>query len=151
MHIDLRLLLLHGATSALRQTYTLEQPYNDPDPAILTLSQSLSSYSSHLEAHLLPPQLQFITSNLDVLANAAFIELVALVPAMDEYGLGRMGLNVVVLQQALKALQGESSLERARVFWQLMKEGEVGLQDRVEGAGFGEQEFRGLEGLMRRR
>lgn len=123
LHIDLRLHLLSGLTSALRTTYALEQPYNDPDPAVLTLSSSLSTYTTTMTSHLLPAQILYLVSHLDRLANSALIELVTLVPAMDKYGQQRMGLNVAVLQQSLKDVYTEGSLERARKFYELADEG----------------------------
>ena len=53
------------------------------------------------------------------LANAALVKLVALVPAMDQHGLARMQLNVLVLQQSLKAVQPAATLERAARFYEL--------------------------------
>jgi exocyst complex component 4 len=119
LHIDLRLHLLHGASLAMRHSYALGQPYNDPDPAILSLATSLSSYDAKLSLHLLPAQYEFLTAHLDSLANAALIKLVRLVPALDGYGTARLGLNVLVLQQALKAVQPSASLENARRFYEL--------------------------------
>lgn len=120
LHIDLRLHLLHGIYTALDTTYALGQPYNDPDPAILHLSASLGTYDSAISANLLPPQYNFLTANLHVLANNALVSLVGCVQALDEYGLDRMGLNILVLQQTLKAsMQQDASLKYAARFYEM--------------------------------
>ncbi|KAI5365415.1 putative Sec8 exocyst complex component specific domain, exocyst complex component Sec8/EXOC4 [Septoria linicola] len=120
LHVDLRLHLLHGIYAALDTTYALGQPYNDPDPAILNLSTSLGTYDSAISANLLPPQYDFLTANLHVLANNALVSLVGCVQALDEHGIDRMGLNVLVLQQTLKtAMQQDASLEYAARFYEM--------------------------------
>jgi exocyst complex component 4 len=119
LHIDLRLHLLRDTSVAMRSSYALKQPYNDPDPAILSLATSISSYDAQLIIHLLPAQYEFLTAHLDALANAALVKFVALVPAMDQHGLARMQLNVLVLQQSLKAVQPAATLERAARFYEL--------------------------------
>lgn len=119
LHIDLRLHLLHGASTAMRHTYVLNQPYSDPDPAVLALATSIQSYDAQLSVHLLSQQYEFLTAHLDDLANAALIKFVSLLPAMDQHGNARMQLNVLVLQQALKAVQPSASLERAARFYEL--------------------------------
>ncbi|KAK5166248.1 exocyst subunit [Saxophila tyrrhenica] len=123
LHIDLRLHLLSGVSAALNTTYALGQPYNDPDPAILTLSEDLGSYDAQLSAHLLPPQHAFLASNLHVTANTALVGLVSTVPALDTHGSGRMGLNILVLQQSLKLLQPFADLGKAAQFYELGAKG----------------------------
>lgn len=102
LHLDLRLLVLHGIYTALDTTYALSQPYNDPDPAVLQLASSLAGYDAVLQACLLPQQRSFLTAQVHQLANRALTALVGCVAAMDEFGCARMQLNVLVLQQSLK-------------------------------------------------
>lgn len=147
LHIDLRLHLLHGTSTAMRNTYALNQPYNDPDPAVLALATSIASYDAQLGIHLLPAQYDFLTAHLDDLANAALIKLVALIPAMDSHGNARMQLNVLVLQQALKAVQPSATLERAARFYEL---GTMGREAVEKGGaeGFDEDSLKVLAGLV---
>ncbi len=123
LHIDIRLQLLSGVSAALSTTYELGQPYNDPDPAILTLSESLGTYDAQLSTHLLPAQHTFLTSNLHVQANAALVSLVSSIPALDSHGSARMALNILVLQQSLKLLQPEADLGKAAQFYELGSKG----------------------------
>lgn len=146
LHIDLRLHLLRGTALALRSSYTLNQPYNDPDPAILALATALSSYDAQLNLHLLPAQYAFLTTHLDALATAALVKFVALVPSMDSHGLARMQLNVLVLQQTLKAVQPDATLERAKRFYEM---GALGQEVIAKGGseGYGEESL-GLLGRL---
>jgi exocyst complex component 4 len=119
LHVDLRLHTLHGIYRALNTTYALNQPYNDPDPAILDLSSDLNSYSTQLSLHLLTPQTTFLTTNIHVLANTSLISLVSSIPSIDTYGFSRMALNILVLQQTLKPLYPPSDLGKAALFYEL--------------------------------
>lgn len=120
LHIDLRLHLLHGVYTAMDTTYALGQPCNDPDPAILSLAGSLSTYDTAISSTLLNPQYVFLTSKLDVLANNAMVSLVGCIQALDNHGLDRMGLNILVMQQSLKtSMQQDASLEFAARFYTL--------------------------------
>lgn len=123
LHVDIRLHILHYVGAALRVTYALEQPYNDPDPAVLKLAGDLSSYDTQLNTFILPSQYTFLTSNLHMLASGALVTLSSLVPAMDGYGLARMLLNVTVLQQSLKNVQPDGDLVTAQNFYKLGTEG----------------------------
>ncbi|KAK3716807.1 exocyst subunit [Vermiconidia calcicola] len=123
LHIDLRLHFLAGVYKAMDTTYLLAQPYNDPDPAILNLSNSLRTYDAQLSSHLLETQYQFLTKNLHILVNNALTGLVSSVPAMDTHGNARMQLNVLVLQQSLKSLQPSAEVNKAARFYELGAQG----------------------------
>lgn len=130
LHIDLRLHLMHGIYAAMDTTYKLSQPYNDPDPAILAVFTALSTYDAQISAYLLPPQYAFLTANLHILVNNALTSLVSAIPAMNAYGNARMQLNVLVLQQSLKNVQSDASLEKAARFYGLAERGaEAVLQE----------------------
>ncbi|EMC97031.1 hypothetical protein BAUCODRAFT_138412 [Baudoinia panamericana UAMH 10762] len=109
LHIDLRLHLLHGIAASMSSTYSLGQPYNDPDPAILDLSGSLSTYDTAISSALLPAQYGFLTAHVHALVNHTLIALVTFIPSLDDFGLDRLRLNVSVLQQSLKSLSPPST------------------------------------------
>lgn len=122
LHIDMRLHLLHGILTALSTSYALSQPYNDPDPAILTLSPSLSSYDQTLSTNLLDHHHAFLTTNLHIPATNALISFVSFIPDLDIHGEARMSLNILVLQQTLKTLStppSAASLTKAARFYEL--------------------------------
>lgn len=144
LHIDLRLHLMHGIYTAMDTTYALGQPYNDPDPAILGLSTALGTYDAAIAANLLPPQYNFLTARLDVLANKALVSLVGCIRGLDKFGIERMALNVVVLQQTLKtAMQQDASLENATKFYDLARSAKVLLKEGRK-AGFAKEDLKAL-------
>lgn len=136
LHLDIRLHLLRGIYVAMDQSYLLGSPTqaNDPDPAILSLTDSLTTvYVASLLPTLPSLSYDFLMAHLSILASNAFTALVGCVrgPHMDGAGLGRMGMNILVLQQSLKGggLEAEANLGRAARFWSL---GAAGLRELVE-------------------
>ncbi|KAJ8608007.1 hypothetical protein MRB53_039913 [Persea americana] len=148
IHLDIRLHILHFVGSALRTTYALEQPYNDPDPAILKLATDLSIYDTQLTSYVLPHQYAFLTSNLHIVASAALISFSSSIPAMDKFGLARMILNVAVLQQSLKVVQPDATLTQAEKFYRLGNEDCVGIIASGKKAGFKTDDLKSLMRLV---
>jgi exocyst complex component 4 len=62
---------------------------------------------------------------------------VSFVSAMDSHGLARMQLNVLVLQQTLKAVQSDASLEWAKRFYEM---GALGKEVVAKGGSEGYEE-----------
>ncbi|GAB7362187.1 hypothetical protein MBLNU230_g2213t1 [Neophaeotheca triangularis] len=144
LHIDLRLQLIHGIHGAMSSSYNLGQPYDDPDPAILTLSSSLSTYCTALTTNFLAKQQHFISLNLHVLANAALTSLTPLIAGMDYHGNNRMQLNLLVLQQCVKQFEPAADLGRAARFYELGQQGPEAVVKANNGSEFGREELRGL-------
>ena len=145
LHIDLRLHLLHGIYNAMDTTYALNQPYNDPDPAILNLSVALGTYDAAVSANLPSSHYGFLTSNLHILANQAMTSLVGSIQALDGFGCGRMQLNILVLQQSLKmAMQQNASLEPAAKFYQLAEEGPQAVVSEGPKSGYAKEDLKAL-------
>ncbi|QIW98442.1 hypothetical protein AMS68_003960 [Peltaster fructicola] len=148
LHLDIRLHMLQSIESALRTTYALEQPYNDPDPAILKLSSDLTAYDAQLTTYVLPNQYTFLTSNLHVLASQSLITLSSSVPAMDEFGLARMLLNVTVLQQSLKNIEPGGQLSAAERFYRLGLQGCDNIVAQGKKEGFKAEDLKSLVRLV---
>ncbi|KAK5135912.1 hypothetical protein LTR08_004370 [Meristemomyces frigidus] len=151
LHLDIRLHLLQGIYAAMDTTYQLGQPYNDPDPAVLKLSESLSTYDGVIAVQLLTPQYEFLTANLAILVNNALISFVRAIPAMDDFGNRRMLLNVLVLQQALQGLSkpsGKSGAantgQSARRFYELAELGPAEVVGKGVGEGFAREDLKAL-------
>ncbi|KAK5694467.1 exocyst subunit [Elasticomyces elasticus] len=146
LHVDLRLHLLHGVAQALGHSYELGQAYNDPDPSILELSTALGAYDGVIEGDLLGAQYKFLTRGLGVLGNNALTSapMLGSVGAMDEYGLARMQLNVLVLQQAIKNLDAEGSLSRSVEFLALGEGGSEGIVTKGKSGGFDREDLKVL-------
>ncbi|KAK5741163.1 exocyst subunit [Elasticomyces elasticus] len=146
LHVDLRLHLLHGVAQALGHSYELGQAYNDPDPSILELSTALGTYDGVIEGDLLGAQYKFLTRGLGVLGNNALTSapMLGSVGSMDEYGLARMQLNVLVLQQAIKNLDAEGSLSRSVEFLALGEGGCEGIVTKGKSGGFDREDLKVL-------
>ncbi|KAK5121876.1 hypothetical protein LTR85_004447 [Meristemomyces frigidus] len=144
LHIDIRLHLLHGIYAAMDTTYKLSQPYNDPDPAVLALSTSLSTYTATVSTHLLPQQYTFLVQNIHVLVNNALCSLVHCIQQMDDYGNARMQLNVLVLQQCIKNFEPRASLERAARFYELAEQGPEAVVHMGTGEGYAVEDLKVL-------
>jgi exocyst complex component 4 len=117
LHLELRLQILHGVAKAMNTTYLLGQPYNDPDPAILSLSTQLLSLDETLSLHLPPAQHSLLVLHISHPSSVALTTFTPSIPAMDLHGIGRMHLNIFVLQNVLKDIEKEASLQQAADFW----------------------------------
>ena len=144
LQIDLRLHLLNGVYKALDTTYALGQPYNEPDPAILSLSTSLSTYATQLNTHLLPRQNAYLTSGLHITVNRALTSLVSSIPAMDAHGNARMALNILVLQQSLKNIQSDADLNDAARFYELGGQGPMAILEKGVKEGYAPADLKAL-------
>ncbi|KAI5254584.1 hypothetical protein E4T42_02242 [Aureobasidium subglaciale] len=135
LHLELRLQILSGVSRALNTTYLLGQPYNDPDPAILALSRQLLNIDEDLSTNLPSSQHKLLLLHLAHPASVALTSFTASIPAMDTSGIGRMHLNILVLQQVLKDIEPSSSLQQAADFWSWMEDSP---REIVQGVGIGE-------------
>lgn len=124
----------------LATPYLLSHPATDPDPAILALNADLLSFDDTLTMHLQPREHAFITSGLAALVDALLVRNAATVQAMNQHGCGRMQLNILVLQQNLKAVETGSGdgagtdvmLGRSANFFALFMEGAVYIVEKAQ-------------------
>ena len=123
-------------TRALGNPYLLPQPAQDPDPTILTLNADLLSFDDTLTTHLPDREHRFITANLALLVDTMLVRNAAMVGTMNLNGCGRMQLNVLVLQQNLKAVEGEGrvALSRSARFFDLFMKGADGVVQKARDA-----------------
>lgn len=119
LHLELRLEVLSGIFSALSSNYYLNQPYNEPDSAILALNKTMLAVDVELSSRLPPSNYTACTSHLAEAVDAALIAFASQVPAMNRHGAKRMSLNILVLQQGLKEMQTSADLGRAAEYWAL--------------------------------
>lgn len=124
----------------LAMPYLLPQPATDPDPTILTLNADLLSFDDTLTSHLQPREHTFITSGLAALVDTVLARNAGTIQAMNRHGCGRMQLNILVLQQNLKAVEttpGDGSgediaLGRSARFFALFMEGPTSIVNRAK-------------------
>lgn len=148
IHIDIRLGVIHMLTKTLHAPYLLAQQAHDPDPSIHTLNADLLSFTNNISTHLDTSAQDFITNGLALLMDTLLVSNVFQIKSgMNDYGCGRMHLNILVLSQNLKSTQTGSdddslNLDRSRRFFDLFMEGADGIVERARDRG-GE----GLEGF----
>ena len=121
-------------TRTLSSPYLLPHPATDPDPSILTLNADLLSLDTTLTTHLPGAEHTFIMTGLTKLVDTFLVRNAGKVAAMNVNGCGRMQLNILVLQQNLKAVEtrGNVALSRSAVFFDLFLEGAEGVVERAK-------------------
>jgi exocyst complex component 4 len=145
LHLELRLQILSGVSRAMNTTYLLGQPYNDPDPAILALSRQLLNLDEDLALHLPSTQHKLLVLHLAHPASIALTSFASNITAMDApAGIGRMHLNILVLQQVLKDVESGSSLQSAADFWSWFNDSPREIIKGVESGELSKEEGRQL-------
>lgn len=121
-------------TRTLSIPYLLPHLAIDPDPSILTLNTDLLNLDSTLTTYLPTAEHTFITTGLTKLVDTFLVRNAGKVAAMNVHGCGRMQLNILVLQQNLKAVEtrGEVALTRSAAFFDLFFEGPEGVLQRAK-------------------
>jgi exocyst complex component 4 len=126
LHMEARCQIIYALSIALSPAsapYLLEQVVNDPDPRILSLNADLVSYDETVVRFLREKEITFIRSGLGLLIDSFLVTNAGMVKAMNTNGCGRMQLNILVLQQNLKNIEADVSLDRAAKFFDLFIEG----------------------------
>lgn len=124
--MEVRCQIVHSLSIALSPEsapYLLEQVVNDPDPRILSLNADLVSYDETVVRYLREKEISFIRTGLGLLIDNFLVTNAGMVKAMNPNGCGRMQLNILVLQQNLKNIEADVSLNRAAKFFDLFIEG----------------------------
>jgi len=124
--MEVRCQIVHSLAIALSPDtapYLLEQVVNDPDPRILSLNADLVSYDETVVRFLREKEISFIRTGLGLLIDSFLVTNARMVTAMNAHGCGRMQLNILVLQQNLKNIEADVSLDRAAKFFDLFTEG----------------------------
>jgi exocyst complex component 4 len=129
---------LFVALSPESAPYLLEQVVNDPDPRILALNADLVSYDETVAHFLRDKEIAFVRTGLGILIDTLLVTNAGHVGAMNANGCGRMQLNILVLQQNLKNIEQDVSLQRAAGYYDLFSEGPEAVvkkaKDSKEGA-----------------
>lgn len=137
LQLDVRAGIIHMLTRTLSSPYLLPHPATDPDPSVLTLNTDLLSLDNTLTTHLPDAEHTFIMTGLTKLVDKLLVRNAEKIVAMNMNGCGRMQLNILVLQQNLKAVEtkGEVALGRSAAFFDLFLEGAEGVVARAKLAG----------------
>lgn len=123
LQVDIRCGIAHMMAQMLKTPYSLSYPTNNPDPNALSLNSDLVSFDDTVSTCLPPKEHGFITAGLAALVDALLVSNASQIQSMNASGCGRMQLNILVLQQNLKAIEGEVALSRSAHFFELFTEG----------------------------
>ncbi|KAL8907377.1 MAG: hypothetical protein Q9207_001427 [Kuettlingeria erythrocarpa] len=135
LQVDIRCGIAHMLAQMLKAPYTLSYPTQNPDANVLSLNADLISFDDNVSTYLHPKEHRFIVSGLAALVDALLVSNASQIRSMNANGCGRMQLNILVLQQTLKAIEGDVSLSRSAHFFELFAEGAEAVVAKAKGAG----------------
>ncbi|CAO1603957.1 exocyst subunit [Xanthoria calcicola] len=149
LQIDIRCGIAHMLGQLYNAPYSLPYPTNNPDPSVLALNSDLLSFDDALSSYLHDKDHRFITTGLASLVDTLLVTHAGNIGCMDANGCGRMQLNILVLQQNLKAIEGELQLSRSAHYFELFAEGADAVVARAqetsaEDSDFSVEEFKAL-------
>jgi exocyst complex component 4 len=90
-------------------TYILPAPSSQASPLILKLSNDLMSFDENLTSSLGTEERRFILKGLSKLVDKFWVKSCEGLGAMNGHGAERMGMDVVVVQQNLRAILANAS------------------------------------------
>lgn len=123
LQVDIRCGIAHMIGQMLNAPYSLPYATNNPDPSVLSLNADLVSFDDALSSHLPSKERRFITAGLAALVDTLVVTNASQIKLMNANGCGRVQLNILVLQQNLKAIEGDVSLSRSAHYFELFSEG----------------------------
>lgn len=135
LQVDIRCGIAHMTARMLDAPYLLPYPTNNPNPEALALNSDLLSSDDALHTYLSLEEHSFMTKGLAALLDTLLVANASRIRSMDANGCGRMQLNILVLQQNLKAIEGDVSLFRSSHFFELFVEGADAIVARAKEAG----------------
>ncbi|KAL8710948.1 MAG: hypothetical protein Q9220_004547 [cf. Caloplaca sp. 1 TL-2023] len=152
LQVDIRCGMAHMMGQLLRASYSLPYPMNSPDPSVLSLNSDLLSFDDTLTTFLASKEHSFITDGLAKLLDSLLVANASQISCMDGNGCGRMQLNILVLQQNLKAIEGDVSLSHSAHFFEMFTLGADAVIAKMrdtqgKGRDFSHEEYSALLGL----
>ncbi|KAL8874208.1 MAG: hypothetical protein Q9174_000436 [Haloplaca sp. 1 TL-2023] len=135
LQVDIRCGVIHMTTRLLNAPYLLPYPPNNPDPTVMSLNSDLLSSDDTLSTYLPVEEHRFLTTGLAQLIDLLLVADASRIKTMDLNGCGRMQLNILVLQQNLKAIEGDVSLSRSSHYFDLFAEGADAIVDMIKKEG----------------
>ncbi|KKA28227.1 hypothetical protein TD95_002413 [Thielaviopsis punctulata] len=126
LHMEIRCQIMHSlgvVLSPKTAPYILDQDVSEPDPQILKLNSELVSYDETISRFLHAREISFIRNGLGRLVTGILIASAPVASPMNNRGCGRMQLNILVLQQNLKNVEGGVDLVRATNYYSMFAKG----------------------------
>lgn len=140
LHVNLRLTALYSLSSTIQASYALDSPLTDPDPTIQALTTALTAYEAEMSTYLPTTQYTQIIAGLAPFTDTSLLHLcVQRIKSMNEDGCRLMQLNILVLQQNLKNIESDASLQYSALYFDLFTEGPEAVVARAKehGKGYG--------------
>ena len=136
LHINLRLAVMYSLSGTIRESYKLDSPLGDPDPAIQSLTTNLTAYDAEVSSYLPTSQYAHIITGLSQLTDTYLLHLcISRIKAMNADGCALMQLNVLVLQQNLKNIESAASLAYSALYFDLFTGGPEAIVSRAQSHG----------------
>ncbi|KLU90029.1 exocyst complex component sec8 [Magnaporthiopsis poae ATCC 64411] len=135
LHMEVRCRIVYSLRTALSPDtapYLLDQEVTEPDPQIISLNGELVAYDETTARFLREREVSFVRQGLGMLINSYLVGNAPLVSPMNSKGCGRMRLNILVLQQNLKNIEGGVSLSRADDYFSLFEAGPDAIVERAK-------------------
>lgn len=110
----------------------LDQEIKEPDQTILSLNSELVAYDETTVRFLREREISFIRTGVGLLINSYLVGKALQTQPMNASGCSRMKLNILVLQQNLKNIEGGIDLARAANYYSLFEAGPDGIIEKAK-------------------
>lgn len=132
LHMEIRCRTVYSLAATLSPTAApyvlpLDREIKEPDQTILSLNSELVAYDETTVRYLREPEIAFIRTGLGLLTNSYLVGNALQTQPMNMSGCNRMKLNILVLQQNLKNIEGGVDLARAANYYSLFEAGPDGI------------------------
>jgi len=154
LHLSIRSTILYSLSTSTPENMYIDTLLSDPDPAILALNSALVSFDTEVSSYIPSSTYTHITRGLAKLMDTHLLKLLTTrLTRMNSNGCALMQLNILVLQQNLKNIEGGAALPYAALFLDLFTAGPDAIVARakthgrdfgVPGARFSEEEVKRL-------
>jgi exocyst complex component 4 len=110
----------------------LDQEIKEPDQEVLSLNAELVAYDEITVRFLRDSEIGFVRTGLGLLINSYLVGNALATQPMNTSGCQRMQLNILVLQQNLKNIEGGVDLARAANYFEMFAAGPDGIVEKAK-------------------
>jgi len=109
----------HLNVSMKHGNFFLDNDPTEPDPSIMALNSDLVWFDEDISTLLRPEEQAFVKSGLISYMDQMLVTSATDIEMMNQLGMEKIEMNILVLQQNLKNIVGDATLERSAGFYQL--------------------------------
>lgn len=137
LHLEVRCRTVYSLAATLSPVSApyvlpLDQEIKEPDQTILSLNSELVAYDETTVRFLREREISFIRTGVGLLINSYLVGKALQTQPMNASGCSRMKLNILVLQQNLKNIEGGIDLARAANYYSLFEAGPDGIIEKAK-------------------